>query len=97
MFDTAVSGLPDDRVRDLFHGFGARTDVTLEAFGWQLVQTGDGPDFEFEYEIPPERIRAFVREAAQRRRSYMERAYGAEGAAQIERSNARLFARETND
>lgn len=97
VFDAAVSGLPDDRVCGLFHGFGAREDVTLEAFGWQLVQTDDGPDFEFMHEIPPERIQNLVREAAQRRRNYLEGTFGTEGAAQIERSNAKLFSAEAND
>jgi len=47
VFDAAVSGLPDDRVRDLFRMFGARKDVTLKAFGWRLVQADGGPDFEY--------------------------------------------------
>ena len=46
VFDAAVSSLPDDRVCSLFRRFGARKDVTLEAFGWLLVETDDGPDFE---------------------------------------------------
>lgn len=37
------------------------------------------------------RVRSLVREAAQRRRRYLEDRFGAEGAEQIERSNRNLF------
>jgi hypothetical protein len=94
VFDAAVSGLPDGRVRDLFRVFGARKDVTLKAFGWQLVQTDDGPGFERKDAIPPERLRSLVQEAAQRRRNYLEATFGTEGADQIQRSNRKLFGKE---
>jgi hypothetical protein len=94
VFHTAVRGLPNDRVRDLFRQFGARKDVTLEAFGWMLVQTDDGPDFESTDAIPPERIQALARDAAERRRSHLERQFGAQGADQVERSNKNLFGKE---
>jgi hypothetical protein len=44
-FGDVASRLPDGWVPDLFREFGTRTDVTLEAFGWTLVHTPDGPDF----------------------------------------------------
>lgn len=72
VFGAAVAGLPDDRVRDLFCMFGAREDVTLKAFGWLLVQTGDGPDFEPADPGDPARLRSLVLEAEQRRRRYLE-------------------------
>jgi hypothetical protein len=37
--------LPGGWVPDLLRAFGARQDITLKAFRWQLVQTPDGPDF----------------------------------------------------
>jgi hypothetical protein len=40
-----ASRLPDGWVPGLLRQFGARQDITLEAFLWQLVQTPDGPDF----------------------------------------------------
>jgi hypothetical protein len=91
VFDAAVAGLPDDRVRDLFRVFGARTDITLKAFGWVLAQAADGPDFEPADPVPPGRIQAIIQEAAQRRRHYLEATFGTEGADQIERSNSKLF------
>ena len=94
VFDAAVRGLPDDRVRDLFRQFGARKDVTLKAFGWVLAQTDDGPDFKSTDAIPPERLQALAWEAAQRRRSYLEGQFGPQGADQIERSNKNLFGME---
>jgi hypothetical protein len=45
MFGTIAARLPDGPVADLLRTFGARDDVTLEAFGWELVQTADGQDF----------------------------------------------------
>jgi hypothetical protein len=94
VFDAAVSGLPDDRVRGLFRRFGARKDVTLKAFGWVLAQADDGPDFERADPIPPERLRSIVWEAEQRRRNYLEGRFGTAGADQIERSNRKLFDKE---
>lgn len=40
-----ASCLPDGWVPDLLREFGARTDITLKAFGWLLVETAGGPDF----------------------------------------------------
>jgi hypothetical protein len=45
VFDDIARRLPDGPLPDLSRQFGARQDVTLEAFGWQLVQTPQGPDF----------------------------------------------------
>jgi hypothetical protein len=45
LFDDVASCLPDGWVPDLLREFGARTDITLKAFGWLLVETPDGPDF----------------------------------------------------
>jgi hypothetical protein len=45
LFGDVASCLPDGWVPDLLREFGARTDITLEAFGWLLVETPDGPDF----------------------------------------------------
>jgi hypothetical protein len=45
LFDEIASRLPDGRVPDLLREFGARQDITLPAFAWQLVETPDGPDF----------------------------------------------------
>ncbi len=45
LFEDAASPLPGGWVPDLLREFGARTDVTLEAFGWLLVDTPNGPDF----------------------------------------------------
>jgi hypothetical protein len=45
LFDDVASSLPDGGVTDLLRAFGARGDITLEAFGWFLVETADGPDF----------------------------------------------------
>jgi hypothetical protein len=94
VFGAAVSGLPDNPVRDLFRMFGAREDVTLEAFGWLLVQTDDGPDFERADPVDPERLRTLVLESRQRRRRYLEGRFGTEGAEQVERSNRKLFGKE---
>jgi hypothetical protein len=96
VFDAAVSGLPDGPVRDLFRAFGTRKDVTLEAFGWQLVQTDDGPGFKPKDDSPPERPLSLVQEqeAAQRRRNYLEATFGTRGADQIQRSNRKLFGNE---
>ncbi|MCZ7422505.1 hypothetical protein O7605_23680 [Verrucosispora sp. WMMA2121] len=45
VFATVGDSLPDGPVARLVHTFGARTDITLKAFGWELVTTADGPDF----------------------------------------------------
>ncbi|GHJ09038.1 hypothetical protein TPA0907_34050 [Micromonospora humidisoli] len=45
MFTDVADRLPDGTVAEVFRTFGTRTDITLEAFGWQLVTTPDGPDF----------------------------------------------------
>jgi hypothetical protein len=45
MFEDVASRLPGGPVPALLREFGARQDVTLEAFGWQLVQSAEGPDF----------------------------------------------------
>jgi hypothetical protein len=45
LFDEIASCLPDGWVPDLLREFGARQDITLGAFAWQLVQTPEGPDF----------------------------------------------------
>jgi hypothetical protein len=45
MFQDVARRLPDGPAPDLLRKFGARHDITLEAFGWQLVQTAEGPDF----------------------------------------------------
>lgn len=45
LFDDVASSLPDGWAPDLLREFGARTDITLEAFGWLLVEQADGPDF----------------------------------------------------
>ncbi|MEW2384474.1 hypothetical protein AB0873_20615 [Micromonospora sp. NPDC047707] len=45
VFGDVADSLPDGPVAALFEAFGARTDITLEAFGWELVTTADGPDF----------------------------------------------------
>jgi hypothetical protein len=45
LFGEIASYLPDGWVPDLLREFGARQDITLKAFAWQLVQTPDGPDF----------------------------------------------------
>ncbi|HET9975702.1 MAG TPA: hypothetical protein VFQ68_46280, partial [Streptosporangiaceae bacterium] len=95
VFDAAARALPDGAVRDLFREFGARGDVTLGAFGWLLVQTGDGPDFEPAQPVDPARLRSLVLEAGQQRRSYLEGRFGAHGARQIERSNNKLFGKDT--
>lgn len=45
LFTEIAVRLPAGPDRDLLQTFGERRDVTLEAFGWQLVETPDGPDF----------------------------------------------------
>jgi hypothetical protein len=45
LFGDVAARLPDGWVPDLLREFGARQDITLDAFGWLLIQTPDGPDF----------------------------------------------------
>lgn len=45
LFDGVASSMPGGWVPDLLREFGARSDITLKAFGWLLVETPDGPDF----------------------------------------------------
>lgn len=45
IFDNIAARLPDGPLPDMLRRFGARQDVTAEAFGRQLIQTADGPDF----------------------------------------------------
>jgi hypothetical protein len=45
LFTEIAARLPAGPDRDLLRTFGERPDVTLEAFGWQLVETPDRPDF----------------------------------------------------
>jgi hypothetical protein len=43
-FARAADGLPGER-GDLVRAFGKRSDVTLERFGWRLVDLPDGPAY----------------------------------------------------
>jgi hypothetical protein len=45
LFDEASVDLPDD-VRAIAERFARRTDVTLDAFGWTLAMTKDGPCYQ---------------------------------------------------
>jgi hypothetical protein len=45
LFENIAARLPGGPVPDLLRIFGHREDVTPRAFGWQLVQTPEGPDF----------------------------------------------------
>lgn len=45
LFNDAADRIPAGDVATLLRRFGARDDVTLEAFGWHTVETPDGPDF----------------------------------------------------
>ncbi|MET7749806.1 hypothetical protein [Micromonospora sp. NPDC005367] len=45
VFATVGNRLPHGPIAELFKAFGARTDITLEAFGWELVTTASGSDF----------------------------------------------------
>ncbi|AVT39256.1 hypothetical protein [Plantactinospora sp. BB1] len=44
-FAAVADDLPDGHVAGLLRRFGARQDITLAAFGWEVVTTADGPDF----------------------------------------------------
>ncbi|NGM13320.1 hypothetical protein [Verrucosispora sioxanthis] len=45
VFATVSATLPEGPAARLVQAFGACTNITLEAFGWELVTTADGPDF----------------------------------------------------
>jgi hypothetical protein len=45
VFDQVASCLPDGPISALLRTFGARSDITITAFGWQQVDTADGSDF----------------------------------------------------
>jgi hypothetical protein len=45
LFNQIAGRLPDGPMPELLRVFGARQDVTPGAFGWQLIQTPEGPDF----------------------------------------------------
>jgi len=45
VFAEVAGRLTDTRVAKLFRSFGARRDITLAAFRWEVVTTADGPDF----------------------------------------------------
>ena len=45
LFEAVASRLDGHRVGDLYRTFGARKDVTLAAFGWDLVESPEGPDY----------------------------------------------------
>jgi hypothetical protein len=45
VFADVADRLPDAAVAGLLREFGSRSDVTLQAFGWETVTTSDGPDF----------------------------------------------------
>jgi hypothetical protein len=44
-FAEVAGRLPDAGVAALMRNFGARDDDTLQAFGWEMVTTAEGPDF----------------------------------------------------
>lgn len=45
LFDEIAARLPGGPAATLLREFGARQDITLKAFGWQMIQTETGPDF----------------------------------------------------
>jgi hypothetical protein len=45
IFAETADRVPDARVAGLLRRFGARSDVTLRAFGWEMVTTPGGLDF----------------------------------------------------
>jgi hypothetical protein len=55
---------------DLFATFVRRTDITLPAFGWSIVEAADGPAYQFAWPrwTPPPRTRR-TPVAKRRRRS----------------------------
>ncbi|GAA2115915.1 hypothetical protein [Actinomadura alba] len=46
VFAEIADRVPDARVAELLRRFGARSDVTLRAFGWEMVMTPGGLDFQ---------------------------------------------------
>jgi hypothetical protein len=42
LFDSAIDSVGTD-MRETVRTFARRSDITLEAFGWRLVQLPDGP------------------------------------------------------
>ena len=47
LWPTASTG--PDEFRETFDVFVRRTDVTLAAFGWSIVETPEGPAYRFEW------------------------------------------------
>ena len=45
LFDATARRLGSHPISGLLRTFGARQDVTLETFGWKLVEPTDGPDY----------------------------------------------------
>ncbi len=45
LFEEVAAQLPDGAIKDLLRQFGARDGITVESFGWERVETPDGPDF----------------------------------------------------
>ncbi|WP_117209690.1 hypothetical protein [Allorhizocola rhizosphaerae] len=45
LFAGVAAELPDGSTKDLLLQFGARDGIGLRSFGWELVDTPDGPDF----------------------------------------------------
>jgi hypothetical protein len=48
LFNEVANRLPDGEIVDRLREFGARNDITLRSFGWQLAMTPDGPDFDYD-------------------------------------------------
>jgi hypothetical protein len=46
LFGEAAGRIANAETAGLLRRFGSRGDVTLGAFGWKLVDTPTGPDFE---------------------------------------------------
>lgn len=44
LFAEVADQIPDPHTAELLRGFGARTDITLRAFGWEMITTIEGPD-----------------------------------------------------
>jgi hypothetical protein len=44
IFNEVADRFAECPIADLLKEFGARTDVTLEAFGWRLIDSDTGPD-----------------------------------------------------
>jgi hypothetical protein len=43
-----IAATGGDQLRELFDMFVARTDVTLEAFGWSIAETPSGPAYRWQ-------------------------------------------------